>query len=102
MRTAEEMREIDEKNYHGCILAVFGEANSQDRVPTVREVLDTIERRFGVTNPVQNHLTTIEIAEVLSQELTSAMEHLRPDTVDWFKQRMTYVLQCAAARVKPQ
>ena len=102
MRTAEEMHQIEEKNYHGCILAVFGEARSQNRVPTVREVLDTIERRFGVANPVAGHLTTIEIAEIFTQELQAALQHLRPDTVDWFRQRMDYVQQCLAARVRPQ
>lgn len=99
MRTPEELKQIEEQNYHGAISALF---TYDGPAPSVRQVLDTIERRFGVTNEVQGKLTTIEICEMLRDGLAEAMQHLRPDTVDWFRQRIDYLLACAAERVKPE
>lgn len=106
LRTPEELRKIDEANYHGCLTAIFAQSSFQskggdDCCPSVREVLDTIERRFGVTNEVLEKLTTIEVCEMLQGNLLSALQHLRPDTIDWFKQRMNYLLQCASSRTRP-
>lgn len=96
--TTDELRKADEANLHGAIQAAY---SANPNIPISR-VVDLIERRFGVAPDTTDLLTTREANEMLARELTSAMEHLRPDTVDWFKQRMNYVLQCAAARARAQ
>ena len=98
-KTPKELRVINENNYHGAIGAIFA---GNDPDPSVRTVIEVLERRFGMTNEVTGQLTTIEVTEMLVAGLAAAREHLRPDTIDWYNQRVDYLLACAEARTKPE
>lgn len=74
----------------------------------MRDVLDAIERRFGLTNPVENKLTTIEVAEMLIREMRDALSYLQvdapssPNMLGWFRSRADYLLSCAENRILPE
>lgn len=88
----------DEKNLHAAIQALYA---SQDAV-TIPDVVDLIERRFGVAPMTTELLSTRESQVMLIEKAREAMTHLRPDTIDWFVQRMEYLFQCAEGRLQPE
>jgi hypothetical protein len=83
------------KNLHGAIAALI--ATRGDDVPT-EEVVDMIERRFGIAPATAGKDTTRAALDRCVFSVEAALEHLRPDTIDWFKQRLVYVLQQAKVR----
>ena len=63
--------------------------------PPIPELIDEIERRFAIASPVHGKVPTRRAMTDLRQQLAEALQHLRPDTVDWFKQRCEYLLYMA-------
>jgi len=47
-------------------------------------------------------MTDEQCAQMLSQQLNASLPYLRADTVDWFLQRVSYLLDCASKRIYPE
>ena len=84
-----------EQHLHGAIAALF--AQRGDGTPP-EDVIDMIERRFGVAPATAGKDTTRDALDRCVSNVEAAIVHLRPDTVDWFKERLAYVLQQAKVR----
>jgi len=102
--TPQEMHDAIEKNYHGAIQALFVQ---HDGTPEAIDVVEMICRRFGMSDEgLTQPLTQVQVAppdmtSMLVEQLAAAQLHLRPDTIDWYNQRVEYLLACAAAGTQP-
>jgi hypothetical protein len=83
-----------EKHLHGAITA-FCVQNTDE---SIEGLIDMLERRFGLSPETAGKDTTRRSLDHCIESTEAALEHLRPDTVEWFKQRLAYVLHHAKLR----
>jgi hypothetical protein len=84
-----------EKHLHGAITAFCVQTGDDT---SIEGVIDMLERRFGIAPETAGKDVTRDALDRCTANLEAAMEHLRPDTVDWFKQRIAYILHHAKQR----
>ena len=90
------LTEADRKNLHGAIDAAFHSVRDEEPFE-IMDLIDMIERRFGVASVTVGMLTTREQVGQLLRELESVLPHIQSHP-EWSQQRLQYAVDQTVQR----